>query len=124
MPIKGVLCPLKEQERVVLHRLNLLVIERELRANVCTGCPDRSREVIRSNAARPLACERRCELFQELPALLCEVERLDPLLARYDTAVESMVVQRGPSNCAAASGSKLMRHRRAVGAAFKQSAVG
>ena len=103
------------------HPLNLSLIEREIRRSICSDCPDRSPgpppDLVESRA-----CERHCPVFQELPALLCAVEKLDPLVAHYDTAVAELISHRCEADAcgrAAAHDSPLFRHRRLIGHVIK-----
>jgi hypothetical protein len=101
------------------------VIERLIRQQICGHCPDRSPETgDRHDPANPRECEHECEVFRELPALTCAVERLDPLLACYETAIESIIAPRTGYGRASAASSPLYRHRRAVGRVIKQTVLG
>jgi hypothetical protein len=105
--------------------LNLALIEREIRRSVCADCPYRSTDSDIHNLAHP-DCEKACPIFQELPALLCAAEKLDPLVANYDTAVADLVRHRCEiSACAhrSAHDSPLLRHRRRIGRVIKDSLV-
>ena len=106
--------------------LNLALIEREIRRSVCDECPNRSADP-HEDLTMPRACERNCPVFQELPALLCAAERLDPLVANYDSAIAELVRHRCLANASghpAAGDSPLFQHRRRIGRVVKDWLIG
>ena len=108
------------------HPLNLALIEREIRRSICRDCPRRSPDP-HDDLTAPRACERDCPVFHELPALLCQVEQLDPLVANYDTAVAELVRHRCAANTAghaATHDSPLFQHRRRIGRVVKDWLIG
>ena len=108
------------------HPLNLALIEREIRRSVCSDCPNRSPGP-NQDLVRPRACERNCPVFQELPALLYAAERLDPLVANYDTAIADLIRHRCEGNRSGHAGSHdspLFQHRRVIGRVVKDCLIG
>ena len=65
-----------------MRRTHLTTVERAVRAKVCSGCPNRTRERLAGgDTAR--ACEADCRLFRSLPTLWRRALRVDPMVGRF-----------------------------------------
>jgi hypothetical protein len=87
--------------------LHLCAVQRAVRAKVCARCERRSpdREAggqVGDEGAR--ACEAGCALFQSLPRLWDLAVRIDPMVGRFEPAMNRAIREtQGPSGGGAAA---------------------